>query len=1061
MFQSNHNGVQHSSQHNSRLSMPQRSENSQHPDPRLAAQMGVGMHSRLSTGMPFNSLMPTTQVTMAPGIQRSRLGSPHPQTSTKAPPISLLQFLLDTTPHPDSGPQRSASVRPHRPAPHTTSNIQNSPFRTVQIQATGQPLQGSRRMLPAHSFSSNTQSQPGRQNIGQERTNSVPLSSNGFRNPQHFQRAGPQRVGLTQTPLHVLSNQPVQNQLMSRWNNPPGTQSSSPSENNPQNQNQFSAQRIEQAQTPQNPPVQQQWNLRKNVNTMPHSTNSFQSQVTQQSLSPQRVEPAQTAPPSIHRNNQWQTPGSSLNQYHPSQPGERAPSPFESATFTSTNSNSNPPIPPNPVQVNTLQPLKSEVNQFTPPYQNIAARRTLLRQVNHQSVAPSTTSAPAPYEIRPNIEPAPVQSSSSNVMPSNPIRPQSSLKVQQIQPVSYNVPSVEGPVSYMTSPNIVRSLPNTERIWQPQTSSSQTSSSNVLRNLPDTQPITVQKPSNVVATNVLRNLPDNQPPLPRRMKTRSSNIKQILPSDQHQIDGENISPLQNRQISPVPQQQKLGMNVKHNLLSKSLPNTRPNSHLIPQRSESFQTPALQTNVNGHQKATPLTPKRTFVNRNTHPTSTAQQSTVETKPKLIPTVINGKKYMINPNFVHLLQNLLSKAGLDMKTGPSEKASANRQINTQRMESIRQPPQPQPQTLSDYEPPVTKQRIINDKPTPKGIKATTYTNLGTVSQIGDVNNQFKGNPNVLETAAADPNSLIAIKPQSPYSNTVQRPRLTTSATAAPSTERITYTNTPSFVPKSPPTLPTTTTSLPVTTLAPKRRKALLLPFRDIPATQTTTKPVVKTTLGPTPPPPQNAPSQGTTSLSSTKSVTPPPKNVISETTKSASTVPPILTPRYLSDRRTVATEAPTTRSVGRTPTTISPRPSGLLTQPVVETQQGHTVDISQNIVVDRTSPALDTPSLNQGPQYTASSPYEQSQYNSNNELVNELTPELTPAQESKVNVQFSFNLGHFSRNRSKKTNEEGSVFNDMSDRFSPSKGVGVHKGFVGFNNKATNVELLVLR
>lgn len=1047
--------------------MPQRFRNSQHTDPRLAAQMGVGMHSRLSTGMPFNSLMPTTQVTMAPGIQRSRLGSPQLQTSTKAPPISLLQFLLETTPHPDSGSQRPVSVSRNRPALHTTRNIQNSPFRTVQIQATGQPLQGSRRVPPGHSSSPGTQSQPGRQNIGQERTNSMPLASNGFRNPQHFQRASPQRVGLTQTPLNVFSNQPVHNQLMSQWNNPPGPQSSSPSQNDPQNQNQFSAQRVGLAQTSQNPPVQQQWNLRRNLNTQPHSMNSFRSQVTQQSLSPQRVQPARTAAETTHRNNQWQTPGSSLNQHHPSQPIERAPRPIESVPFTSLNSNSNPPIPPYPVQVNTLRPLQSNANQFTPPYQNIAAHRTAPRHVNPQSVTPSTTPAPEPYEVRPNLEPAPVQSSPSYVLPSNPVRPSSPFNVQQNQPVSYNVPNGEEHVSYMTSPNIVRSLPNTERIWQTQTSSLQTSLSNALRqNLPGTQPVTVQKPSKVVATNVLRKLPDNQPPSPRRMKTRSSNIKQILPSDQQQIKIEDISPTRNGQIFPASQQQKLGMNLKQNVVSNSLPNTQPNSHLMPKRSESIQTPALQTNVNGHQKPTTLFNKRPSVNSNTNPTSTTQQSNIETKSGLIPTVINGKKYMINPNFVHLLQNLLSKAGLDMKTGPSEKVSPNRQINTQRMEQIRQPPQPQPQTQSDYEPPVTKQRITKVKPTPNAVKAAAYTNLGSVSQIEGVNNQFKRNPNVLEAAVADPNSLIAIKPQSPYSNTVQRPRLTTSATATPAIERITYTNTPSFVPKSPPTLPTTTTPLPVTTLAPKRRKALLLPFRDIPTKQTTTKPVVKTTLRPTPPPPQIAPSQGTTSLSGTKSVTPLPENVISGTTKSANTVPPILTPRYLSDRRTVATEAPTTRSVGRTPTTISPRPSGLVSQSAgalnkLEAQQGNTVDISQNTVLDRTSPALDTPSLNQDPQYTASSPYQQSQYNANNELVNELTPELTPTQKSKVNVQFSFNLGHFSRNRSKKTNEEGSVFNEMSDRFSPPKGVSVHKGFVGFNNKANNVELLVLR
>lgn len=1048
---SNQNGPQQTFQQNSRLSMPHRSGNPQPPDPRLAAQMGV--NSRLSTGMPFNPLMPTTQVTMAPGIQRSRLGSPHPQTSTKAPPISLLQFLLDTTPHPDGGSHRSVSTSPHRPAPHTTRNIQTSPFRTVQVQSTGQPLQGSRRMSPSQSFSPNTQSQPGRQNSGPERTNSASLSLNSFRNPL-FQRASQQRVQQTQT----FSNSPVQNQLTSQWNNPSSPQSSSSLQNVPQNRR-FSSHRVDHAQTPQNPPVQQQWTPTRNVNIQPHSSNSFQNQRIQQHSSPQRVEPARTAPQTMHLRNQWHAPGSSLNQHRPSQTVEKAlVSRLESSPFSSSNTNSNQPIPANHVQVKTFQPVQPNVNQFTPPYQNIAARRTALRQVNSQSVASSTTPAPVPYEIRPNLEPNPLQSSPSNAFNPNPVREQSLFNVQQNQPVSYNVPNREGSMPYMTSPNIVRNLPNTDRAWQPQSSSP-----NVLRSLPDTKPVTVQKPSNVVSTNVQRNLPDNRPPSPKTMETRSFNVKQTPPTGQQQIQQQkNISPSGNGQIA---QQQKRGLNSNQNMVSSSLPNTQPNSHLMPQRSESLQTPALQTNVNGQQKSSTLTPKRPIVKSNPNSPSTAQQSNVETKSGLIPTVINGKKYMINPNFVHLLQNLLSKAGLDMKTGSSKQVSPNRPINSQRMESIRKAPPLQPQTQSDYEPPVTKQRIIKDKPAPTGIKAAAYTNLGTVSQsqTEGVNNQFKRNPGALE-----PNSLIDIKPRSPYSNTVQRLQLTTSATAAPAIERNTYTNTPSFVPKSPQTPQPTTTPLTVTTLAPKRRKAaLLLPFRDIPAKQTTTKPVVKTTLEPTSPP-QSAPSQRTTSLSSTRSVTHPPKNAISGTTKLANTTPSILIPRYLSDRRTVATEAPTTRSVVRKPTTTSPRSTWLVNQPAsgpipLETQQGITLDISQNSVVGPTSPALDTPSWNQDPQYTTS-PFEQSQISANNELVNEPTPALTPTQESKVNVQFSFNLGHFSRNKSKKTNEVESVFNDLyreSGGLPPPKGVGVHKGFVGFNNKANNVELLVLR
>nr|XP_022338515.1 altered inheritance of mitochondria protein 3-like [Crassostrea virginica] len=1094
-------------QQSSQLSMPHRLLSAQHHDPRLMAQMSVA--NRPSTGMPGNSLMPITQVTQAPGIQRRRLGSPHHQASTKAPPVSLLQFLLDTTPAvPQEVTSRSNNASPHRTAPPTMGTIPRSPFRSVQSPGVGQAGQSQFSTRPGQiSFSQNQFNTPN------NRQNSNLFSSNAFRNPQSPQSTPSQRMG------NMFSSQSVQQQMMSRNSNPSVAQSMSSPRRPSAQQQQFFPNRIGQTQPTQRPLTQQQWNPAASPHVQPQSsTNSFQNSRVQQQLSPRGVDHSQVRQNTIQttpQNRNVQTQNTWQSQHQPSSNVRNTLNPLTPGRLGSVstiNSNKNQPsgVQQHSIHVKSLQPLPSNEFQNNPPYQNVAAHRTEPRQMQPQYTGEpkmTTTSTPI-YNIRANTEPKP-QASSLNSLSSR-IDQQSSNNVLQNQPYSRTEPNgVKHALeqSQLSSLNIVRSLPATHSPWSQRTTLK--SSTNIHRSLPDVQQDTTQRNANAHTplSNTVRNLPSIKSAIPERMEHFSPNIVRTLPIDQQDsLIKQEVkvtppvsvpNPLRPASQSRPPQ----GMRWKQNQISNS-PTTQPTpQEAITERNINLQQPSINK-----QQSAPMKQRPRVTNTNTNPLDKGQQSNSNLLKKtgLIPTVINGKKYMINPNFVELLKGLLSKAGLDMKTDSFGKTA---QTDNVRVTNTNQDIQPQSshgnhigkvasnrpsnnqrnglpstmlQTQSDYEPPVMKQRIVKDHTSTPGIKTVAYTNLGTIGQTklhGEaMNHRTQSSQNdQVTTQPNSPYQAIRMTSKSPNLYTVpSSSQMMTSVTVAPRTETIRFTNPTSLMTKLPQTIPTTT-PFPATTPVPRRRKALLLPFRDVP--NTTPKPVVKTTIRPTPAPQNVSPNLATTDFAKVNSVTPPPRNFLIGTTKSVGNTAQVLTPRYLSDRRTtstVTTLAPTTRLVMGTQQPINfletvTKPTSLSTIPY-----NNALDPTSNPLSSKPKSLLPESFFNSDPFQTLNAPKDQAQNNGIIEQVSEQTPLQTQPDptEKTVNVQFGFNLGHFRHNQSKKdatkhSNSDGSVINDIYSRrsdglhVSPSVGTSVHKGFVGFNNRANNVELLVLR
>ncbi|XP_061197674.1 mucin-2-like [Saccostrea echinata] len=1133
------------------LSMPIRSINSpvqkggrnevRISDPRLAALMGTKLPK---PGVKTNhgnllSRMPSTQVTMAPGIQRSSLGSPYPNTAYSTSQSRVSVYAVQTTPSPRSrtlptgspvvsnefvppAPKRTAiqsqkeqlrsntaslpyqqftnsrqtvqTFNKHQNAhtpqqvlpgrrkqeqmynnPNNAAKMQQQLSQPIKIQTSGGIQKPLRRQqhptskLQGQNSPSNVSPRIQLPKRGWSRFQGSKTSFSALQTPLPFQKNTLPRMGRTQSSqLGVLQDPPFSQNAEQRIR--PGQNSSSIVSKNPNfpqnrvpNRNKYTEissdnnmqhiPSVDQNEVPRkkehiqissanilrNLPVDHQLMPRRINNKQDFSSYAIQNPQTPQQIAPKRTNPAQISSTSFQNPpvQQQRAPTTMENTQTSSKPLQnlRFTNTLKSkkrdfAKVSSLEVMQTRPIPQQPSHFkHSHNSWSDSKSQIFPVYKNVAARRMEPRQIDPSSNtlynSPNST-PPVPEKMKP-IQP--LQSKSLQIQP-----------IQQRKELRRNIPVYQ------------RVMPNKGHL--------QISSSNILRQLPIDQQFMPQK-LKPGKTSYIQN-----PHAPQQLGSGGTESKQY-PSPRT---------LQTKPVQTIP-------------IPLHPAQTEP-VQTVPLPIHSGQTQSLQRKsvTTQQQKSIPvMRNQQTSVQAdgNTQPTSPEPRRSSKSQKKVerIPTIINGKKYMIDPLFIDIVKKYFSRAGLKMTIGLSKNVMQTLPGNKPSM--IR----PKIQTLD----PKAGTKINSGVNSNQGILNKT----NNLSRRGEINASLLSNGHVQTDTTKpyfpQPNTSYATKTFIPQNNpNFQTTRKIPRPTSAPSTRKIGVTKQPSFIPKN--SIPQTTVTIVTpsslkpllsTTTAPKRRKALLLPFRKSPVKPTTTKPVTKSTLRPTLPY-QNPPVQKTTSLPNIKLNTPTNKikGILSNT------IVPTSPPRNLLSRKTtslVHNNGPTSLPRLSKPTPKSSSGSLVVTKPIIDSPPKSETQISNpvstlNIPDNNMNAASNTrPSVSNAllpspyvkpASHQLSNPDQEKPKTKKqaNENVKDQIKLQTFTRKKPVKVQLGFHLNHFSRKKSKQEksdipkDSDGFIFSDIyrqNDGLIHSNTVGVHRGFVGFNNEGNNVELLVLR
>ncbi|XP_048753596.2 mucin-17-like [Ostrea edulis] len=793
----------------------------------------------------------------------------------------------------------------------------------------------------------------------------------------------------------------------------------------------------------------------------------------------------------------------------------------------------------NQIKMENSHTLSSNIIRKLPVYQNVAARKMEPRQTKSALISSTNIVESIPFplqETRRVKEPRGIrhaQTSPSNALYTSPI------------PNSLTPGRVEW--TQKTSPN---SLINgrQENVAPKGVENAHISNSNILLNLLVDQQELPQgmKNAQISSANIIRHLPVDQQVLPRRMKHKqisSANIVRYLPIDERaprrQMRHVQFSSFSNVQIPNIPKQMK---SREINNMQFSPPNTLSN---VPVRQEAIakeiaavQTPssqkrAIQTKQQQKRQVISNSQLGEQANSKVQTTSHRKQRGLP-KAQPVPTIINGKKYMVNPLFIGLLKNYFANAGLDMKTGHSKSANGKKTAQNVNMIDKKQRFQTKSQgkrneiKMSDTQTNnggvgkgqnpfptrnVIQARILNEssvnnqKTQTQDMKTTRKIDIGAhpSTKIPNARYTTKATTHPYSSSLSNDYSKKTTQPHTPYVHTIRVTSTTTKPTTAWNTARMRSTPPPSSIPKpsQPQSVIKTTTHttikppLPVTqttTTAPKRRKALLMPFRKMPVKQMITQPITKPTPYLPTPIIHRIPSASNANISTTLS-----QNLSTNTPRTFTKEPTIHAKDATTTRSTypsmtkVTTYAPTltfqpsggtqtvidtplkpetqlsnpfndSSSINNTSSTTKVVPSVKTTTPPGSTPKGITV--AKNTTLSgsnklRTPDQLSNPSQKQTQKKTEPKGKRKEQTTSPIDI-----PKKKP-----VNVRLGFELNHFRHTDMKSQKEsnklidgEGVLFGDIfrySNGLHPSGRVGVHKGFAGFNNRVNDVELLVLR